>query len=149
MRRHGAVSTPMYPRGENSFWADDPQLRTFGLQFSRGSDGRVTDASSGPLWFIGDRYTGQRSFSYPAAWSSYTGKYESIDANGYYWALHVYELKGKLYADGDELVPLRAREFHVGSQLWQPAWLRFDEPLDGKTQIVRLPGQTLYRTNPY
>jgi hypothetical protein len=39
--------------------------------------------------------------------------------------------------------------FHQGTDAWQPSWLRFGEPIAGKTQLLRMPGETLYRTNPY
>lgn len=147
--RHGDIATALYPRGDGAFWADDPQFRTYGLQFSRNKSGDVVDASSGPLWYASERYSGPRTFSYPGEWDSYAGAYQAIDANGYYTPMHVYELKGKLYADGTELVPVKGRLFHMGTELWQPSWVRFAEPVDGKTQIARMPGQTLYRTNPY
>lgn len=145
----GSAALPIYPRGGDGFWVDDPQLRAFGLQFSRDGKGNVTSVSSGPLWFTGARYSGPRSFTYPAAWSAYTGEYETADANGYYWSSHVYEREGKLWADGTQLVPEKNTLFHIGTDMWQPAWLRFAEPLVGKTQIARMPGETLYRTNPY
>lgn len=139
----------VYPRGDDAFWVDDEHFRTFGLQFSRDAKGTVVSASSGPLWFTNERNTGPRTFAYPAAWSAYAGEYETIDADGYYWSLHVYEREGKLWADSAQLVPDQHRLFHIGKNLWQPAWLRFDEPIAGKTQLIRMPGETLYRTNPY
>jgi hypothetical protein len=72
-----------------------------------------------------------------------------MDPNGYFNAVHVYELKGKLLADGTQLIPQPAGIFHIGTALWEPSWLRFDEPINGRSQLVRTPGQTLYRVNPY
>ena len=142
-------SFPLFARGDGLFWTADPRFHTFGLQFGRDAGGNVVEVSSGPQWFTNQRYTGPRTFSYPAQWAAYSGEYEAVDANGYFWPMHVYELKGKLFADGSELVPIKGRLFHIGTHMWQPAWLRFGEPLEGKTQLVSLPGQTLYRTNPY
>jgi hypothetical protein len=146
---HGRAAYPLYPRGSGLFWSADPAFATFGLQFDRNTAGQVVEASSGPQWFTNRAYTGTRTFSSPAQWSAYAGTYAAMDPNGYYNVLHVYELKGKLYADGTQLVPVRGRLFHMGEHLWEPSWLRFQEPVDGKTQIVSMPGATLYRTNPY
>lgn len=145
----GTSAFPLYPRGNGYFWSGDPRFATFGLQFQRNTGGTVTQASSGPAWFTNAHYAGPKTFTYPAVWNRYTGKYEAVDANGYYWPLHVYVLKDKLVADGAELVPLKGTLFHVGTELWQPSWLRFSELLDNKAQVVRMPGLTLYRTNPF
>lgn len=145
----GAASFPMYPRGSGYFWTSDPQFATFGLQFERNAAGEITQISSGPAWFTNAHYLGPKTFTYPAVWKTYTGKYETVDSNGYYWSLHVYVLKGKLVADGDQLVPLKGALFHIGTDLWQPSWLRFGELLQNKTQVLRMPGITLYRTNPF
>jgi hypothetical protein len=145
----GSSSLPLYPRGDDTFWVDDPQFTTFGLQFERDASGKITSANSGPQWFTNQRYTGPRAFAYPPNWASYAGQYETMDPDGYYWSVHVYQREGKLWADGMQLVPLPGGVFHIGTDLWQPAWLRFAEPLAGRTQTVRMPGETLYRTNPY
>lgn len=145
----GASIYALYPRGNDSFWSADPQLRTFGLQFGRDERAHIVEASSGPQWFTNERYNGPRTFTYPASWSALVGKYESIDANGYYSPMHVYELKGKLYADGTALVPMKGNLFHLGQESWEPSWVRFDELVGGKTQIARMPGSTLYRMQPY
>jgi D-alanyl-D-alanine carboxypeptidase len=147
--RHNESTFALYPRGDGNFWTNDPAFATYGLHFSRDKTGDVVDADSGPQWFTNGRYSGPQTFSYPAAWRAFIGNYDAIDANGYYNSVHVYELKGELLADGTPLVPLKGTLFHVGDESWQPSWMRFDEPVQGKTQIVRMPGQTLYRTDPY
>ncbi len=147
--QHGTQTFAMYPRGNGSFWTSDPAFGTYGLQFGRDASHAVVEISSGPAWFISERYSGPKTFSYPAAWSRYAGMYEAVDANGYYSPLHVYMLKGKLFADGDELVPLGGTLFHVGTASWEPSWLRFEQFVQGKMQAVLMPGVTLYRTNPY
>jgi CubicO group peptidase (beta-lactamase class C family) len=146
---HGGSSYALYPRGGDAFWSADPAFATFGLQFARNKRGQVTDVSSGPQWFANSRYTGPRTFAYPAAWTAYLGKYEAMDPNGYYSSVHVYELKGRLLADGTPLTALSGTLFHMGDEAWTPSWVRFDEPLAGKTQIARMPGLTLYRVEPY
>jgi hypothetical protein len=146
---HAGSSYPLYPRGEGVFWSADAAFNTFGLQFGRNKNGEIVDASSGPQWFTNARYSGPRRFSYPAAWNSFIGKYEAMDPNGYYSSLHVYVLKGRLMADGTPLQPLHGRLFHVGGRTWEPAWIRFEERITGKTQIVAMPGETLYRVQPY
>lgn len=145
----GGKTAALYPRGKDEFYVDDPAFGTYDLLFTRDASGKVVDASYGPQWYTNERYSGPRSFTYPRAWTAYTGEYEAMDPNGYFSSLHVYELKGKLVADGATLVPLRDGSFHVGAKLWQPSWLRFTEPVAGKTQLIDMPGLTLYRVNPY
>lgn len=146
---HAGAAYTLYPRSSDAFWSPDPDFATFGLQFTRNKSGQVTDVSSGPQWFTNPRYTGPRTFTYPAAWAAYEGKYEAMDPNGYYSSVHVYELKGRLLADGTPLTALGGTLFHMGEQTWMPSWIRFDEPLAGKTQIARMPGLVVYRVNPY
>jgi D-alanyl-D-alanine carboxypeptidase len=147
--RHSGLSYALYPRGGGAFWSADPVFTIFGLQFGRNQSGQIVEASSGPQWFTNARYSGPRTFSYPAAWNAFIGKYEAMDPNGYYTSLHVYELKGELLADGTPLEPRSGALFHMGDKPWEPSWIRFEEPLQGKTQIVSMPGQTLYRVEPY
>lgn len=139
----------LYPRGKDDFYADSPAFSQFDLTFGRDKSGKVVEAFYGPEWFTNAQYAGSKSFTYPAAWSGYTGEYESMDPNGYFNAVHVYEVKGQLVMDGAQLVPQGGSQFHIGTQLWQPSWVRFTEPIAGRTQIASFPGQTLYRTNPY
>lgn len=143
------TTVALYPRGKDDFYADSPAFSQFDLTFGRDKNGKVVEAFYGPQWFTNAQYAGPKSFTYPAEWSGYTGEYESMDPNGYFNAVHVYEVKGKLVMDGAQLVPQGGSLFHIGTQMWEPSWVRFTEPIAGRTQLITSPGQTLYRINPY
>jgi CubicO group peptidase (beta-lactamase class C family) len=143
------ASAAMYPRGKDAFWVDGPSFARYLLQFGRDKDGAVVEAAYGPQWYTNAKYSGPRTFPAPASWAALTGEYEAMDPNGYYSSMQIYELKGKLYADGTELVPQGGNLFHIGTALWEPSWVRFTEPIAGRTQLAEMPGLTLFRTNPY
>ena len=46
----------------------------------------------------------------------------------------------------EELVPMDDGTFHVGHDAWTPAWISFDEPMDGKTVRATLNGGVWYRS---
>ncbi|MDQ2873190.1 MAG: hypothetical protein M3R35_08700, partial [Candidatus Eremiobacteraeota bacterium] len=140
-------SVALYPRGNDSFFADSPDFTQYLLQFGRRS-GRVVEAFYGPQWFTSQAYSGPQTFAYPARWNAYVGHYESIDPNGYYGSLRIFVRKGKLVADdGTPLVPISGSLFRFGSDAWTPERIRFDDVVEGRAARARLPGADYYRAD--
>jgi hypothetical protein len=140
-----ALQTPngaktLYPRGEDSFYVDDPRFAALGLTFSRNKAGKVVEVTSGPQWFANSAYKGPRTFSYARAWDALSGRYESLGVWGIPAVSRVYVLKGRLSLDGAPLQPQSDGSYKAGS-----ATVRFDTPAAGKMQRMRVDDFTMYR----
>lgn len=131
---------PLYPRGGNTFYVDDPRFAMLGLTFLKNKAGAFDQVFSGPQWFAGAKYSGPRTFSYPRSWDTLTGRYESLGVWGVPAASRVYVLKGKLVMDGAPLAPQKDGTFKAGT-----ATVRFDTPAAGKMQRLHLDDFDLYR----
>ncbi len=136
----------LYPTGHDNFVVDDPAWAAYLLQFGRDADGNVVEAFWGPQWYTSSEYTGPTTFTYPNIWNAYVGRYETLDANGYYNEVTVIVRKGQLsYDDGTHLVPLGGTLFHVGNSSWTPDFARFSEIISGKARVLSSPGVEMYR----
>lgn len=142
----GAKSIALYPSGGDNFIVADPAWSLHLLQFGRDANKRVVEAFWGSQWYATAAYAGPTSYTYPAAWSAYLGRYDSTDANGYYGEAEVIERKGALmYDDGTPLTPLGGNLFRVGSRSWTPERVRFTTIIHGKARVLESPGGPLYR----
>lgn len=138
--RTAAGMKTLYPRGEDTFYVDDPRFTVFGLTFLRNNAGNVDQVTSGGQWFTNARYSGPRSFTYPKRWKLLVGRYESLGLWGIPAVSRVYELKGHLVQDGAPLTPLAGDTFTVGGTT-----IRFDTPAAGKMQRMHMGGIELDR----
>jgi CubicO group peptidase (beta-lactamase class C family) len=132
----------LYPRGGDTFYADDPRFSVFGVNFVRNQAGTVDEIVSGPQWFAGAAYHGPRAFSYPHSWDSLIGRYESLGVWGVASASHVYALKGRLLLDGTLLTAQKDGSFKAGTST-----VRFDTPAAGRMQRMHVDDFDLYRVD--
>lgn len=136
----------LYPAGRDNFVVGDPAWAAYLLQFGRDANGNVVEAFWGPQWYTSSAYSGPKTFSYPNIWNAYVGRYETLDANGYYNEVTVIVRKGQLcYDDGTRLTPLGGALFHVGTSTWTPDYARFSEIIEGKARVLSSPGVDMYR----
>ncbi len=138
--KSAAVSRPLYPRGGDTFYVDDPRFAAFGLSFLRNKAGKIDRVVSGGQWFAGVAYTGPRTFSYPRSWDLLTGRYESLGVWGVAAASRVFVLNGRLLVDGAPLTPQSDGTFKLGTST-----VRFDTLAAGKMQRLKLDDFNLYR----
>jgi CubicO group peptidase (beta-lactamase class C family) len=89
--------------------------------------------------------------SCPPDWRPYLGHYRSHNA----WAtnIRVVAAAGGMvfgwdcyHSERHPLTPVGEGEFRVGEHDWSPERLRFDPPLDGRTQRAVMSGAAFYRT---
>lgn len=133
-------SKPLYPRGGDTFYVDDPRFLALGLTFMRDKAGKVDEAASGSQWFAGASYTGPRAFPYSRRWDELTGRYESLGIWGVPGASRVFVLKGRLLLDGAALEPQTDGSFKAGTST-----VRFDTRAAGKMQRMRIDDFDFYR----
>ncbi len=130
----------LYPRGESTFYVDDPRFAIFGLTFSRDMRGKVVEVTSGAQWFANGAYAGARTFSYPVAWNALIGRYEAAQEWGFAPSSRIFELKGRLMIDGAPLAPQKDGSFTL-----EGSTVRFDTVAAGKMQRMWLDGIPMYR----
>ena len=136
----GAITSTLYPRGEDLFWTDDPKLATFLLVFGRDARHEVVEMTYGSQWFPNERYRGPRAFSHPAAWNALVGRYENTFF-GEPAITRVLVVKDQLTFDGtDALKPLRDGSFALGASS-----VRFDAVAGKQPQRVWIDATPLYR----
>jgi D-alanyl-D-alanine carboxypeptidase len=132
----------LYPRGGDLFWSSDPRYALFLLHFDRDANHRVVDLTYGSRWFASSRYSGPRSWHYPAQWNAYVGRYEDV-----FWGspsvTRVLVVKGVLTLDGlQPLTPQRDGSFAVG-----PDVVKFDGVAGGKAQRMWFDDTATYRVD--
>lgn len=136
------VSYRLYPRGDDLFWSSDPRYNLFLLHFGRDAKHRVVDLTYGSTWFASSRYSGPRSWHYPARWNAYVGRYEDA-----FWGspsvTRVLVVKGVLMLDGlQPLTPHKDGSFTVG-----PDTVKFDAIAGGKAQRMWMDAIPTYRVD--
>jgi hypothetical protein len=136
----GGKRIALYPRGGDTFWADDPRYAMFLLAFERDRSGSVVEMNYGSQWFANQRYSGPRTFTYPAEWPALAGRYENVLA-GAPQITRVVIVKNRLTLDGvDELKPLGNDEFALGTSV-----VRFDDYDGNQPQRLSIDETSLYR----
>jgi CubicO group peptidase (beta-lactamase class C family) len=105
----------------------------------------IVEVAYGPDWYTAPAYDGPRSFTVPAHYAAFTGRYQSESA----WGSDsmVYVLKGKLVIDGEALTPLGDRLFRMGDEDWLPETVEFQHIFQGKARVMRIAGLDLWRVD--
>jgi CubicO group peptidase (beta-lactamase class C family) len=136
----GTASIPLYPRGDDAFFADDPRFATYLIVFHRNRAKAVTEMTYGDRWYPNDRYSGPRTFTHPAAWNALVGRYEN-EYEGSVSTTRVLIVKNHLTFDGaSPLVPNKDGTFQSGDSV-----VRFDSYAGGVAQRVTIDDTVLYR----
>lgn len=133
----GGKAYAMVRSSDDSFWTEDPALRTFYLAFGRNSAKAVDELDYGPIVYFGSRYTGPRTFSHPASYDAFIGRFEG-DGD----VERIFLVEGKLTLNGTPLVARRDGSFAAGNQI-----LRFDTLAAQQMQRVWINDAPLYRVD--
>lgn len=105
----------------------------------------VVEVAYGPDWYTAPGYDGARSFTVPAHYAAFTGRYQSESPWG--GSSQVYVLKGQLMIDGEPLTPLGDRIFRMGEEDWLPETVQFQHVFQGKARVMRIAGLDLWRVD--
>jgi D-alanyl-D-alanine carboxypeptidase len=131
---------PLYPRGGNTFWVDDPRFTSYGLHFEQNKSGKIAELYSGSYWFHNANYTGPKTFADPSEVNRYVGRYESDQIWGQTSAVRVFVVKGTLTADGTPLTPRKDGGYTLGTSV-----VRFDALAGQQSQRMWIDGIPFYR----
>ena len=136
----GSAVIALYPRGGDTFWADDPRYATFLIAFGRNAHKQVEELAYGSQWYPNARYDGPRTFSHPRAWDALIGRYENTFF-GEPSVTRVLIVKNALTLDGlAPLKPLANGTFALGDSI-----VRFDAYAGNQPQRLIIDGESLYR----
>ena len=129
--------------GADRFIVKHPDLDTYLLGFARENQ-QVTQAFHGADWYLGEKYTGPKTFTPKKEWEAFTGHY--YNDSPWYGDTRVVLRKGQLFMDG--VTPLVLRndgKFGLGDPEG-PDWISFDAIIDGRAMRMNFSGINFRRT---
>jgi D-alanyl-D-alanine carboxypeptidase len=136
----GSATIALYPRGDDTFWADDPRYAMYEFVFGRNAKKQVVEMTYGAQWFPNAKYTGPRTFTHPPAWDALVGRYENTYL-GQPYVTRVIIVKDMLTFDGQSpLKPLKDGTFAAGDSI-----VRFDAYAGKQPQRMSVDDTHLYR----
>jgi hypothetical protein len=156
----GGESIPLQQAGGDSFISTVAgRFAAFSIEFGRkaaaakdaekpGSDAAehkppVVEVSYGAEWYVNSAYEGPRSFTLPADYAAFTGRYRSDSAWG--GDAHVYVVKGQLTLEGEALTRIGGGLFRVGEEPWEPDTAEFLHIFEGKARLLKFLGADFWR----
>ena len=154
----GAQTIPLQHAGGDVFLSTVPgNYASFAIEFGRkpaatgtekpGDAAKaptpVVEVSYGPQWFTSAGYDGPRSFTVPADYEAFAGRYHSDSPWG--GDTTVYILKGQLMASGEPLNRIGASLFRPGEEPWLPITAEFLCLFEGKAQLLKFAGGDFWR----
>jgi len=102
-----------------------------------------TVAHGGRFW-MGAGYSGEKTFTLPAAWNAFVGHYRSESA--WIGSTRIVARQGKLWLDGVQaLRPVDAITFRFAEPEWAPEWVQFLDVVGGKSRHIKISGEDLWR----
>lgn len=119
------------------FIVKHPDFETFLLGFGRENQ-QVTQAFHGANWYLGEKYTGSKTFETKKEWEGFVGHYNNDSP--WYGDTRVVMRKGQLFVDGVQpLVPRGDGKFGIGDPEG-PDWVNFESIVDGRAMRLNFSG---------
>ena len=123
--------------GGDRFIVKHPDLDTFMLGFVRENQ-KVTQAYHGPNWYLGEKYTGPKTFETKKEWDGFVGHYHNDSP--WYGDTRIVMRKGQLFVEGVQpLVPRGDGKFGIGDPE-APDWMSFESIVDGRAMRLNFSG---------
>ena len=123
--------------GGDRFLVKHPDFDTYLLGFVRENQ-QVTQAVYGPDWYLGEKYTGPKTFETKKEWEAFVGHYNNDSP--WYGDTRVVMRKGQLFVDGVQpLVPRGDGKFGIGDPE-APDWISFESIVDGRAMRLNFSG---------
>jgi D-alanyl-D-alanine carboxypeptidase len=141
--QHSGAAIVLEQAAPDLFFVKHPDWDLFLLGFSR-EQGKVVEAFHGARWWSNERYSGPKTFKYPAEWDAYAGHYQSDSP--WYDSTRLVVRKGQLLVEG--LQPLEAiepRVFRVGGQSIDVDRVVFDNIVEGRAMRASYSGIEFFR----
>jgi CubicO group peptidase (beta-lactamase class C family) len=123
--------------GGDRFIVKHPDFDTFLLGFVRENQ-QVTQAYHGANWYLGEKYTGPKTFETKKEWEGFAGHYYNDSA--WYGDMRIVMRKGQLLIEGVQpLVPRADGKFGLGDPDG-PDWMAFETIVDGRAMRLNFSG---------
>jgi len=123
--------------GGDRFIVKHPDLDTFLLGFVR-ENRQVTQAYHGANWYLGEKYTGPKTFETRKEWEGFAGHYNNDSP--WYGDTRIVMRKGQLFVEGVQpLVPRGDGKFGIGDPE-APDWMSFESIVDGRAMRLNFSG---------
>ena len=98
----------------------------------------VTQVFHGPDWYMGERYTGPRTFEARKDWEGFVGHY--YNDSPWYGDTRIVLRKGQLYVDGlQPLIPRADGKFGLGEPEGAD-WMSFESIVNGRAMVLNYSG---------
>jgi hypothetical protein len=142
--RHGGAEIVLEQASRDRFLVKHPDLDMFALTFGRDKD-KVVEAFHGADWWMGQAYSGPKSFEYPKDWDAYAGHFRSDSP--WYGSMRLVIRKGQLMIDGEQpLVPVESNIFRPAGDGSDADRLVFDMVVQGQATRLNFSGIEFFRT---
>ncbi|HSE16767.1 MAG TPA: serine hydrolase domain-containing protein [Pyrinomonadaceae bacterium] len=129
--------------GGERFVVKHPDFDTFLLGFVRENQ-QVTQAYHGANWYLGEKYTGPKTFETRKEWEGFVGHYHNDSP--WYGDMRIVMRKGQLFAEGVQpLVPRADGKFGLGDPE-APDWIGFETIVDGRAMRLNFSGIVFRRS---
>ena len=123
--------------GADRFVVKHPDFDTFLLGFVRENQ-QVTQAYYGADWYLGEKYSGAKTFDTKKEWEGFAGHYHNDSP--WYGDMRIVMRKGQLFAEGlQPLTPRGDGKFAIGEPEG-PDWITFETIVDGRAMRLNLSG---------
>ena len=123
--------------GGDRFIVKHPDFDTYLLGFVRENQ-QVTQAYHGANWYLGEKYTGPKTFETKKEWEGFVGHYHNDSP--WYGDTRIVMRKGQLFVDGVQpLVPRGDGKFGLGDPEG-PDWMAFETIVDGRAMRLSFSG---------
>src|SRR5829696_1984739 len=123
--------------GGDRFIVKHPDFDTFLLGFVRENQ-QVTQAYHGANWYLGEKYTGAKTFEAKKEWEGFVGHYNNDSP--WYGDTRIVMRKGQLFVDGVQpLVPRGDGKFGLGDPE-MPDWVSFESIINGRAMRMNFSG---------
>jgi CubicO group peptidase (beta-lactamase class C family) len=134
---HGNRRVVLERAGGDRFIVKHPDFETYLLGFVRENQ-QVTQAFHGANWYLGEKYTGPKTFETKKEWEGFAGHYHNDSP--WYGDTRVVLRKGQLFVEGVQpLVPRADGKFGLGDPDG-PDWIGFETIVDGRAMRLSLSG---------
>ncbi|HET6974834.1 MAG TPA: serine hydrolase domain-containing protein [Pyrinomonadaceae bacterium] len=123
--------------GGDRFLVKHPDFDTYLLGFVRENQ-QVTQAVYGSNWYLGEKYTGSKTFEVKKEWEPFVGHFNNDSP--WYGDTRIVMRKGQLFLDGfAPLVPRGDGKFGIGDPDG-PDWISFESIVDGRAMRLNYSG---------
>lgn len=142
--QHGGAAIVLEQAGRDRFLVKHPDFELFALSFGRDKE-KVVEAFHGADWWVGQDYSGPKSFEYPKEWAAYTGHFRSDSP--WYGSMRLVIRKGQLMIDGEQpLVPVESNVFRPAGDASDVDRLVFEMMVQGQATRLNFSGIEFFRT---